>query len=33
MMELAKSTVEMYGWTVIGGVLSPSHELYVKPKA
>jgi hypothetical protein len=29
MMSLAKEEVEKHGWTCIGGVLSPSHDLYV----
>ena len=32
MMELAKENVEAEGWTVIGGILSPSHDKYVQPK-
>ena len=26
MMELAKQTVEADGWTVVQGILSPSHD-------
>ena len=33
MMELAKKTVEDQGWTVLQGVISPSHDKFVIPKA
>ena len=32
-MEKAKITLETYGWNVLGGWLSPSHDYYVGPKA
>ncbi len=32
-MEKAKITLETYGWNVVGGYMSPSHDYYVGPKA
>ena len=33
MMVHAKAALEREGWAVLGGFVSPSHDLYVGPKA
>ena len=32
MLSAARTTIEAEGWHVLAGFISPSHELYVKPK-